>query len=127
MKCLECGKESEWKYCSSKCGNSFRVKMFRLKSHEVNGATKEENEKVLEEIKEIVEPVVEPSIVKGEISEADRNTIRDPNPDWTPGKIITSSNRTMECPYCGKLSLTHRKMCSPEARSYGYNDCYNIK
>lgn len=71
--------------------------------------------------------VVKPSIVKEKVSIEDRNTIRDPNPSWNDEKILTSYNRQMECHICGKLSLTHGKMCFAEAKTYRYDDCYQTK
>lgn len=55
------------------------------------------------------------------VSERQNNTIYDPSPDWNPDKVITSSNRMMVCPVCGKLSLAHIKMCQPKDPIKGFN------
>lgn len=121
MKCLECGNESVGKYCSDKCGNAYRVKRHRNKNEEKKAVEIEEEVEVKEEKQEVVESLAE--------DHPDRNTLKDPNPDWCYERFpnINSSNKMMVCGICGKLSLTHRKMCTLEATNYQYNDCYQTK
>jgi hypothetical protein len=120
MKCLECGKEADGKYCSKKCGSVYRVKKHRSK---ILAEPKKEAE-VLK-----VEAEIKPSIQTQEILAEDRNTIREPNPDWCYERFpnINSSNNTMECHICGKLSLTHRKMCVRVSTNFAYDNCYAVK
>lgn len=106
MNCLECRKPLEkGKYCSERCGNAYRVRMHRLKvSSDLLG--------------EEVRPSIEGPLGEGH---RDKDTVRDPEPDWHPGKVITSSNRGMVCPVCEELSLTHRGMCHAKDAINGFN------